>query len=286
MDVPLSDYPHWWQWPTVLSLDAPAVAVTWQAFFAALAGISLTWAEGAVLGLSVWLAYAADRWFEGWRVAPAHMRTQRHRFYQRFRWQVAVVWVIALAFDLALAFSRLTFRQLAAGALLLVPVLAYLLSHQLVHRESRWRVPKEVCIAFLLAAGAAVFVVAHPGVSLRPILVPIGLFAALCFTNVALIAVWEREVDEVHGQVSLARQFRRAASASRMLPWAIVAVTTLALLRPFALRPTAAGAVIASALLLILLDRAERRVGWQLARVVADLVLLTPVVPLLWSLPR
>jgi len=22
--------PHWWQWPTVLSLDAPAVAVLWQ----------------------------------------------------------------------------------------------------------------------------------------------------------------------------------------------------------------------------------------------------------------
>ena len=32
--------PHWWQWPTILSLDAPAVALLWQWQLARVAGLS------------------------------------------------------------------------------------------------------------------------------------------------------------------------------------------------------------------------------------------------------
>lgn len=36
------DHPtRWWQWPTVLSLDAPAVAVGWQWLFSRTAGADL-----------------------------------------------------------------------------------------------------------------------------------------------------------------------------------------------------------------------------------------------------
>ena len=31
--------PHWWQWLTILSLDAPVVAVLWQWLLARVAGI-------------------------------------------------------------------------------------------------------------------------------------------------------------------------------------------------------------------------------------------------------
>jgi hypothetical protein len=286
VDAPLSNSPHWWQWPTILSLDAPAVAVAWQCFLATLAGHALGWPEGLVLGVSVWLAYVADRWFEGWRVAPAHMRTQRHRFYQRYRWGVALVWIAALGVDLATAFFELHLRELLAGAALLAPAAAYVLSHQLIHRRHPWRVPKEVCIALLLAGGAAVFVVSTPGAAVRPIIAPLVLFAGLCFANVALIAVWEQEVDEVHGQTSLARQFGGAAGASRALPWIIALVAALCLLPPVRLPAPAAGCVVASAILLGLLDRAEARFGWQLARVLADAALLTPIIPLLLKARR
>ncbi len=77
--------PHWWQWPTVLSLDAPAIALVWQALLARVVQVTLGWPEAFVLGCSVWLAYAADRWIEGWRLDPAQIRTQRHYFYQRWR---------------------------------------------------------------------------------------------------------------------------------------------------------------------------------------------------------
>jgi hypothetical protein len=82
--------PRWWQWPTVLSLDAPAVALVWQLTLARVARAPLAWRHVVVLTSSVWLAYVLDRWIEGWRLLPEQLRTQRHTFYQRWRWPVAV----------------------------------------------------------------------------------------------------------------------------------------------------------------------------------------------------
>jgi hypothetical protein len=47
---------YWWQWATVLSLDAPAVAVVWQWLYAHTTGVSLFWFHHAILGAAVWLA--------------------------------------------------------------------------------------------------------------------------------------------------------------------------------------------------------------------------------------
>jgi hypothetical protein len=111
--------------------------------------------------------------------------------------------------------------EFRAGLLILVPVAAYLLSHQLVHRNSPWRAPKELCVAVLLGAGAAAFTASRPGVRIEAMAAPLGLFVLLCFTNCALISVWEDEVDRIHGQTSLALQFARAPVLCRALPWAI-----------------------------------------------------------------
>jgi hypothetical protein len=271
---------RWWQWPTVLSLDAPVVAVVWQEYLATLAGVAIGWPHRVVLSVSVCLAYAADRWFEGWRVAPTAMRTPRHRFYQKHRWKVATVWVFALAMDLAVAFYRLTPRELVAGTLLLIPTLLYVLSHQLLHRNHPFRLPKEMCVAALIAGGASVFVIASPAARIAVISLPLCLFVALCFANVVLIGVWEREVDESHGQVSLARQFSSARRIGRLLPWLLALTGTICLLQETSISRSATACVAVSALLLGSIDRLERRVGWKLARILADAALLTPIVPL------
>jgi hypothetical protein len=280
-----SPTPRWWQWPTILSLDAPLIVVLWQWVLADAARVRLGWPQRAVLGASVWLAYAADRWIEGWRLEPARIRTQRHRFYQRHRWPVAAVWLTALVVDVAVSVVQLSRREFVAGVLLLAPVAAYLLSHQLVHRDRRWRAPKEVCVAFLLGGGAALFIYAAPTAKLGASLVPLSLFVLLCFANVALISTWEHEVDTAHGQTSLARQFARAAAASRILPW-ILAAGALGLALFDRLAQPAAGCAAASGVALGLVDRMERSLGWRVARVLVDVALLTPLVPLLARLLR
>ncbi len=273
--------PRWWQWPTILSLDAPAVVVLWQGLISRSAGVPARAPEEIVLGSSVWLAYAADRWIEGWRLAPESIKTHRHRFHQRWRWPMLAVWTVVLALDIREAAGGLTAGEFRGGLLVLLPVAAYLLSHQLVHRSSRWRAPKEVCVALLLGAGAAVFLVGRPGADLRGMSVPLALFVLLCFSNCALISVWEHEVDRSHGQTSLALQFGRAAALSRALPWAAAAASAAVWVCGLPHARAAAACAAASGVLLGLVDLAEPGIGRSRARVLADVALMTPLVWLL-----
>jgi len=271
--------PRWWQWPTVLSLDAPLVCVLWQAVLARVAGIDLRWPEVAVLGITVWLAYVADRWIEGWHLDTRDIRTQRHHFYQQWRWPVAAVWLFGAAVDVAVAFAHLTWRELAAGAVLMSFVLLYLLSHQLIHRHHRWRLPKELCVAALLAGGACVFLAPAPHRS--DLAWSASLFALLCFANCALISMWEREVDLAHGQSSLAIDAREHQWAIPQLPWMIAVLAAAACAGSTGPSRAVAACVLTSAVLLALVDYLERRAGWMLARVLADVAMLTPILPLL-----
>jgi hypothetical protein len=283
--APGSGGPRWWQWLTVLSLDAPAVTLAWQWLLARCARVELAWPHAFVLGASVWLAYAADRWIEGWRLHPERAGTQRHTFYVRQRWPMAVVWLVVFTADVAVALLRLSRRDLEAGLVLLAAVLAYLFSHQLVHRHHNWRVPKEICVAALLGAGTALFIVTQPGADLLRLTGPLGQFTLLCFTNCVLISVWEQEVDQARGQTSFALQFAGGAAFARQLP-ALLALLALPLLAVAdGAVQTAAACTLAASAGLALLDRAEPRLGWPLARVLADIVLLTPLFPLLLGWP-
>jgi hypothetical protein len=274
--------PHWWQWPTVLSLDAPAVALLWQWLLAHLARATLGWYHAFVLGSSVWLAYVLDRWIEGWRLSPDQVRTERHTFYQRRRWPVAIVWLILLGADISVALTHLSAREWDGGWILLVSVTAYLLSHQWVHRHRRWRAPKEICVAALLGGGVALFLVAPSPFLLRPLAAPLALFMLLCFANCALISTWERDVDATHGQTSLALQFQRAVRYRGALPWITAALTALfAVSHPDRATGIVAACAMASSLLLGIINRLQPRMGRQLARVLADVALMTPCVPLL-----
>lgn len=228
-----------------------------------------------VLGASVWLAYAADRFIEGWRLAPEDVRTPRHRFYQQWRGPVAVVWLAVLLADIVVAVTRLTRTEWMVGWALTAAVATYLLSHQFLHRTSRWRVPKEICVAGLLTSGTAVFLV--DSAPLGALIAPLALFGALCFVNCILISSWEREVDRSHQQSSLALDAGQT-SWIHWAPWLLAAVAIVGA-ASLPLRAIAA-CTAASALMLAAIDRAQPQMGWRPARVLADLVLLTPVVPL------
>lgn len=272
--------PRWWQWPTVLSFDAPVVSVLWQVLLARVGGMTLGWPPVFVLGTSVWLAYVADRWIEGWRLTAAQVQTPRHRFYQTFRWPVAVLWLTAFSADVWIALTALTRLDVLAGLVLLAAVAAYLLSHQLVHRYHPWRLPKELVIAALLTGGVGVFLLRAP--ARADLVTPLGLFALLCFANCALISVWERHVDRAHGQTSLGVASDDHAPTIRQLPWLIVVLALVSATAGGGVARVAALCAAASAVLLATVDWAEDGLGRQPARVLADIALMTPVVPLLW----
>ena len=281
--------PHWWQWLTVLSFDAPLVAVAWQLAFARVAAVTLNHYQPFILGAGVWLAYAIDRWIEGWRLNKTQLRTQRHWFYQRWRWPIAGAWAAVLAVTLGLSFTQLTPAELGTGLILLGPVLLYLLSHQFLHRKHRWRAPKEICVALLFTAGVGSFPAAGQPAVLKAVAGPLALFCLLCFADCALISLWEDEVDRTHDQTSFTLQYPRGRRYVRALPWLVAA---LGIALAVTERPAATSGITAcaagSGVLLGSLDLAHRRLGRQLSRALVDLTLLTPFAFLFWfhSPPR
>ena len=53
-----------WLWPNVLGLDAPLVAVLWQALLAGDVGLRLSWPEPLTLFCADWSVYIADRLYD------------------------------------------------------------------------------------------------------------------------------------------------------------------------------------------------------------------------------
>lgn len=279
MNIRMTERPAWWQWATVLSLDAPAVAVAWQAFFAQLWRAPLRAHHVLLLGAATWLVYAADRWMEGLEIDPARVQTQRHRFYQRWRWPLAGLILVVAAGAAGIAWASLSQPEWRAGLAIATPVAAYLVVGPLLRRTRPWRLPKEVLIAVLFCASTACFpLVAGGGITWRRAL-ELGWFALLCFSNLALIARWEREVDVAHGQVSLALRHPAAARLIRLLPW-LCSVAAAVVGGMHRLDPRLAGCLTVSGLLMGCLDQAEPRIGRQMARALVDATLLTPLLPL------
>ena len=56
-----------WLWPNLLSLDAPLVAVVWQVMFARCFQVPVDTVAAALLLLTVWLVYSADRTLDAWK---------------------------------------------------------------------------------------------------------------------------------------------------------------------------------------------------------------------------
>lgn len=268
---------RWWQWPTVLSLDAPIVVSGWQVLLAAVAGVRLGWPQVFVLAVSIWLSYAADRWIEGWRLTPDAIRTARHAFYQRRRWTLFPLWMAALAADVSVALTRLSRRELVSGWIVVPPVLAYLLSHQLLHRTHPLRVPKEIVVALLLGAGAAVFPIAAGGLDHASLWLTLALFVALAFGNCALISVWEAEVDRSHGQTSLALQFV-GHGWIHWVPWLVAFLASVIEIVSAGDVRIAAMCGTGSAIMLGIVDALHVTLGWRASRVLADVALLTPLI--------
>ena len=263
MNPPLSARPAWWQWLTVLSLDAPAVAVTWQALWARMHEIPLRAHHYTLLAAGVWVVYAADRWLEGFEIHPGAVSTQRHRFYQRNRLAVAVAIALVAAACGALAVLRLTAAEWRMVAWVGSPVAAYLVVGAFLRRHSAGRIPKEACIAALFA---------QP----RSLAAPLGWFAALCFINLALIARWERGVDVAHGQHSMVSAHPRRARWIAALPWLGAIAAGLAAVAGLGGPQVVTACAAGSALLMGTLDRLEPQIGRQRARALVDLALLTP----------
>ena len=248
-----------WLWPNLLSLDAPIVALLWQLLFVRCFHGSLGTLPAALLAVAVWLIYVADRTLDAWRGAPGSAEQPRHQFYRRYWRAVLPVWIAALAAGFWLAWSRLPGPLFVEGLAVASGTALYLAAVHLAPGLLRRTGSKESAVAVLFGLGASL--AAWPGVQTTSDVLAILLFSCLCWMNCVAIDDWERE-----------KQLRPSVIAAA----AIVALVAACLLRDH--RPILGAAETAGALGLVLLDRTRGRYSTQALRVLADVVLLTPIV--------
>ena len=174
-----------WQWPNILAIDTALVSILWQLSLVRALNTEIGWAASAVLGLSVWLTYVADRLFDVKSREKVALFSLRHQFAKRYHQALWYVWFVMLAINLLLA-KQLTAMQLKNGCLLLIFCLLYTTLNQ---KLSRHFFPKEICVALIYASGVIIFMpVAYP-------LGFFGVFALLCLLNCLMIGAREKVID-------------------------------------------------------------------------------------------
>jgi hypothetical protein len=228
------------------------------------------------LFLTAWLIYLADRLADASSLQSGLPRSLRQEFCLRHR----EIWISALlliaGFDLYVIWRYIDADTFFAGAVVGVLALVYLvLNHP---RGLVWHsLPaKEIVIGSLFATGTLVALRSPVTASFTASALA---FACLCSLNCISIAFWERELDRAQGKVSVAtRHPRLARRVGRICAGLALASFLMALIY----RPAVPifGCVSASALLLVFLDALSRKMDDDRRTALADLVLLTPIIPL------
>jgi hypothetical protein len=215
-----SDAPLW-SWANLLSLDAVAVGVIWHFIFTVEFCERMPAAyEVGIIGLSIWLVYAADRLFDSMRLDRSRQHTLRHRIHYDYRGTLVVAWLIVLAIDTFLVVSYARESQLRWGFVAIALLTAYVAGVHLAGQRRKW-VPKELQAGLILACGVSLSAWAELGLNGSFELIVSTLMAGLLFAaNCLIIACWEQDLDSSQGFESWATRF----PAARQLPPAILVV--------------------------------------------------------------
>ena len=273
-------------WLSVLCLDAPVVAVTWQFFFAGAFRYPLNFWESAALFLTAWWIYLADRLVDSLSLHFHPAWGSQHSILDRpisaraaFCLRHKRLFVTALLFvgvaDVLVVILRIPFWLIERGVLLGLVALIYLFINQRAHHLWRRLPLKEVTVGFLFALGTTLF---HFHQAPDYLLTAAFLFGFLCSLNCLSIAVWERQLDLEQGKHSYATEYARGGTAVRMACLLLVLLGCgLAL---FDIVPLVTGAIAAASALLLALHFSL--LGTNERTAMADLVLLTPLLFLLF----
>jgi|SRR5690348_5902922 len=181
-------------WLTVLSLDAPAVAVLWQLLFAQSFHVRLGAGVTVLLALVVWLIYVADRLLDASRGPANGAEATRHTFYRQHLWFFLFPVCGGSVLAAWLALTQLDVRIFSDGVVILLFVGVYLLIVHLVSPGRGWLLPKEMLVGILFALGTCFPVWQEMTERGATLLQTCAIFAALCWMNCAAIeyAEWDR----------------------------------------------------------------------------------------------
>ncbi len=265
-------------WLNLVCLDAPLVAVAWLWLFARTFRIPLQVGNGVALFLTAWLIYLGDRLADSASLKMDSPKSLRQQFCGRYR----TLWILLLAlvagFDAYVIYRTTALETFIVGGAVGGLSLIYLVLNHPLGLIWRSLPAKELMIGVLFAAGTLVALLPPPKT------VPIGFaiaavsFAALCALNCISIAGWESALDRAQGKVSIVTRHPGIARNSGFIAL-VLGVASFAMAPIFRFAAPLLACIGASAFLLAWLNSRPIEVDRRTA--LADLVLLTPIVPLI-----
>ena len=247
--------PPVWLWFNLLSLDAPLIALIWQDFLSRCYPTVLHPTGRAVLGLTVWAIYLADRLLDVRHPALTGEST-RHQFYRTHRAFALTLLAAVLCADLFLVRYSLRPAVLGNGLVVTAGVVVYLGIFPLTRWGDRnWKKP---LAALLFTAGTFLIAWTGAGQPLSQLIWPAAAFCALCLGNLLMIGRWSQSPDY---------------SVSRGWIWLALLAACLAVTRGSSWFT----AIVYSAAGLCALASWGRKISGDVRCILADAVLLTPL---------
>lgn len=284
----------WRWWANAISLDAVAVGVLWNFVFTF--QFCDRWPaiyEPAIIGLSIWLVYTADRLFDSLRLDTDCPHSLRHRFHFANRRWLVLIWFGVLLADTAIIVGFANENQLRWGCAAIALVVAYVSGVQWLVRSTKW-FPKEFQVGAVFAFGVSLTAWSEANqMAFIPLLVSTLMAGVLFAANCLAISEWERELDASQQFDSFSVRFPwvRKSLVVAMLVHAAIAVVLFA---AGILPALVVACLVASDTLLMLLVLVNRQSvgdpvvpGDGLIRAdafvaLADVALLVP--PLVWTI--
>lgn len=191
----------WWMWPNVLSLDAPIVALTWLYIFAREWNVNyveplLPW----VLGLVVWVVYAADR------LLDVHMNgdsvgTLRHEFHRKHRKKFTIAIIAAAVVIAVLSLFVLQWGIIINAMLPLAATVGFFLLSIFGSSQQRVSYTKNLLAgyAFAWGVGAGLTGLLNLGIA-RLFSADMLAFGLLCVINITAVDLWVKGSDELNAE--------------------------------------------------------------------------------------
>lgn len=271
-----------WLWPNLLGLDAPLVAVSWQLLFARCFGVSLPPIIHLILGLSVWCIYLADRLYDAKRAQSFSNTTPRLTF-TKDHFKVLVMAASVAGFVNLILILRVVPSSLLVHGLGTAAILAFYYVFRFSSSEKLASlIPREITCGMVFAIGSAISTFSYGRLETTDFrfLGAVAMLGLVCSASCILISVWERDSDINAGDRSISSEKPGVpTSIRRLLPPLVLLYVVVAFFDPWQIHVSAG----LSALALYFLVRFEKETSPILLRVLADGVLLTPLLLLPFS---
>jgi len=283
-ESPMETLPHhgysstpFWAFPNLVGLDAPMVAVCWQWIFAELLGISLPWMVYLILALSAWSIYLGDRLVDVARSRALPFNTNRHRFTARHCKALIFLLTAVAGTNLILISIYLPVNLIVTGCFTSGLIAIYYLIRLTKIRKYVSLIPRELLCGMLFSMGCAIGPHAYaPNHSMQlAYLLVVVLFGLLCSASCVLISIWEKDSDHASKDPSV------VSSQKEIVPHiakALVALAAIAAVLSIFVFVKALLAIALAAVFLNFTLRFQDRLSLLTRRVLADAVLLTPLI--------